>query len=181
MDVIRPIFSSDDLAQMPDDGKRYEILEGDLAVSPAPNRKHQRIVLNCADFLRTLELHHYGEVYTAPFDVVFDRYNVVEPDVLFVCQDRLDIVTDANVQGPPDIVVEVLSPSTRDRDLGVKVHLYARFGVREYWVMDPDDNALTVFSLTDDGFRQHGPYLVGDDWISPLFPDHPLAVAALFR
>ena len=181
MDVIRPIFTVENLAQLPDDGKRYEILEGDLAVSPSPNPTHQRIVLNCAEFLRTLEHQGYGTVYTSPLDVVLDRYNVVEPDVLFVCQNRLDIVTDANVQGAPDIVVEVLSPSTRDRDLGVKGHLYARFGVREYWVIDPDDDTLTVFRLTDEGFHRHGPYHAGDQVTSPLFPDHRLMVETLFQ
>lgn len=181
MDVIRPIFSAEDLAQLPDDGKRYEVVEGDLAVSPSPKPRHQRIVLNCAEFLRTLEHQGYGAVYTAPLDVILDHYNVVEPDVIFVSQEHLDIVTDANVQGAPDLVVEVLSPSTRERDLGVKGHLYARFGVPEYWVIDPDEDTLTVYRLTEDGFHRHGPYHAGDHWVSPLFPDHPLAVAALFR
>ena len=180
MDIIRPVFSADDLAQMPDDGKRYEVLEGDLAVSPSPHRNHQRLVLNCVEFFRQLEHDHLGEVYTAPFDVILDHHNVVEPDVLFVCQEHLDIVTDANIQGPPDVVVEVLSPSTRDRDLGVKIHLYARFGVREYWTADPDNQSLTLYRLTADGYQPWGPYTRHEAVTSPLFPDHPLSVAALF-
>ena len=181
MDIIRPIFSADDLSHMPDDGKRYEVLEGDLAVSPAPNRRHQRLVLNCVDFFRTLEQRGLGEVYTAPFDVVLDDHNVVEPDVLFVRQERLDIVTDANVQGAPDIVVEILSPDTRDRDLTVKARLYARFGVPEYWVIDPDNQTLTAYRLVDAGYQPYGPYSVGDTMVSPLFPDDPLSVAAVLR
>ena len=118
--------------QLPDDGKGYEILEGDLAVSPPPNRKHQRPALHLTNFLQKMEDAGYGEVYPAPFDVVFDECNVMEPDVLFIRIDRLSIVTDANVQGAPDLVVEVLSPGTRARDLGVKVHLNARFHVPEY-------------------------------------------------
>ena len=181
VDIIRPIFSTEDLAQMPDDGKRYEVLEGDLAVSPSPNPQHQRIVLHCASFFQTLEQQGLGQVFTAPLDVVFDHHNVVEPDVLFVCQDHLNIVTDANIQGPPDVVVEVLSPSTRDRDPGVKVHLYARFGVREYWIVDPDNQTLTMYHLTADGYLPWGPYTRYETVTSPLFPDHPLSVTDLFR
>lgn len=181
MDVIRPIFSADDLAQLPDDGKRYEVLEGDLAVSPSPNRKHQRCVLQLTRFFETIEDAGYGQVFPAPFDVILDRHTVVEPDVLFIRQERLDIVTDANVQGAPDLVAEVLSPSTQDRDKGVKVHLYARFGVREYWIADPDVQALTVYRLVDAGYQHSGPYHANDTVVSPLFPDHPLTVKALFR
>ena len=181
MDIIRPIFSAKDLAQMPDDGKRYEVLEGDLAVSPSPNRKHQRCVLQLTRFFEKVEDAEYGQVFPAPFDVILDHHNVVEPDLLFICQDRLHIVTDANIQGPPDVVVEVLSPSTRDRDPGVKVHLYARFGVREYWIVDPDNQTLTMYRLTADGYQLWGPYFPHETVTSPLFPDYPLSVTALFR
>ncbi len=181
MDIIRPIFSAEDLAQMPDDGKRYEVLEGDLAVSPSPNPQHQRIVLRCASFFQTLEQLGLGQVFTAPLDVVFDHHNVVEPDVLFVCQEHLNIVTDVNIQGPPDVAVEILSPGTRERDLTVKVRLYARFGVPEYWIVDPDNQTLTVYRLTADGYQPWGPYFPHETVTSPLFPDYPLSVTALFR
>ena len=181
MDVIRPIFTVENLAQLPDDGKRYEILEGDLAVSPSPNPRHQRIVLNCAEFLRTLEHQGYGAVYTAPLDVILDHYNVVEPDVIFVSQEHLDIVTDANVQGAPDLVVEVLSSSSRERDLGLKARLYARFGVNEYWVVDPESETLIVWQLTAEGYVEVGAFRAGDTYQSPLCPTIPLAIAECFR
>ncbi len=88
MDVGRPIFTVDDLAQLPDNGKRYEILEGDLAVSPSPNRKHQLIVQAIFLFFTRLKENGLGQGFVAPFDVVLDTYNVTEPDVLFVCSDR---------------------------------------------------------------------------------------------
>ncbi len=181
MDVIRPVFTEADLGQLPDDGKRYEILEGDLAVSPSPNRKHQRAVLRLTNFLQKMEDAGYGEVYPAPFDIVFDEYNVTEPDVLFIRTNRLSIVTDANVQGAPDLVVEVLSPSTRARDLGVKAHLYARFQVPEYWVVDPDDATLTIYQLTKDGYQVEGPFHGADQVHTPLFPTASLTVSNLFR
>ena len=181
MDIIRPVFTATDLAQLPDDGKRYEVLEGDLAVSPSPNRKHQRVVQATYRWLFALEQTHYGQAYVAPFDVVFDTHNVTEPDLLFVRASRLPIITEANVQGSPDLVVEVLSPSTRERDLGVKAHLYARFGVPEYWVVDPDVETLTVYHLTSDGYEVAGPFHCGETIHSNLFPNVPMDVANLFR
>lgn len=80
MDIIRAVFTATDLAQLPDDGKRYEVLEGDLAVSPSPNRKHQRVVQAAYRWLFALEQTHYGQAYVAPFDVVFDDSNVAEPN-----------------------------------------------------------------------------------------------------
>ncbi len=181
MDVIRPVLTVTDLAQLPDDGKRYEILEGDLAVSPSPSRKHQLVVWNLVNFFTQVQHAGWGRGYAAPFDVVFDEYTVTEPDVLFIRQERLSIVTDANVQGAPDLVIEVLSPSTRARDLGVKTHLYAQFHVSEYWVIDPDEATLTIYRLTDEGYQITGPFHGTDQVSTPLFPTVFLPVAQLFR
>ena len=181
MDIIRPTFTATDLAQLPDDGKRYEILEGDLAVSPSPNRKHQNVIRYLSAFFIRVESHGYGRWYPAPFDVVFDTHNVTEPDLLFVRTERLHIITEANVQGSPDLVVEVLSPSTRERDLGVKVHLYARFGVPEYWIVDPEVETLIIYHLTSDGYEVAGPFHCGETIHSNLFPNVSLDVADLFR
>lgn len=181
MDVIRPIFTADDLAQLPEDGKRYEILGGDLAVSPSPNRKHQNVIRRLSAFFIAVESQGYGRWYPAPFDVVLDDYNVVEPDLLFVRTEHRERVTEAHVQGPPDLIVEVLSPSTRERDLGVKAHLYARFGVNEYWVVDPDAKTLTAYQLTSAGYEPHGPLRCGETFVSPLFPDTALSIADVLR
>ncbi len=181
MDVIRPVFTAADLAQLPDDGKRYEVLEGDLAVSPSPNRKHQNVIRHLSAFFIGVESHGYGLWYPAPFDVVFDTHNVTEPDLLFVRAERLDIITDANVQASPDLVVEVLSPSTRERDMGVKSHLYARFGVPEYWIVDPEVETLAVYHLTSEGYEISGPFRRGETIHSALFPDAPLNVADVFN
>src|SRR6185437_2758615 len=119
----------------------------DLLVSPSPRPKHQRATGHVYTFLRHAEDAGYGEVYFAPLDVVFDVHTVTEPDVLFIRTDRLHIVRETNIQGPPDIVVEVLSPDGRDRDLGVKLRAYARSGVPYYWVVDPDAQIVRVFEL----------------------------------
>lgn len=113
MDVIRPIFTATDLAQVSDDGKRYEVLEGDLAVSPSRKPKHQRILHRLHIWLTERESVGSGQVYVAPLDVVFDDRNVTEPDLLFILTEHLHIIKEAHIQGAPD-VVEVLSPSTRE-------------------------------------------------------------------
>ena len=117
MAVIDPRYGYEDLLAMPDDGNRHELVEGDLLVSPVPNRRHQRIVWNLVRLFGRLEERGLGQGYVAPFDVVLDWHTVFEPDVLFIRTERLGIVTERNVSGAPDLVVEVLSESTRDVDL----------------------------------------------------------------
>lgn len=124
MAAIDPRYVYEDLLAMPDDGRRHEIVEGDLFVSPSPKPRHQRVVGNVYTLVRRLQDTGEGVVYTAPFDVVLDRYTVLEPDVLFIRTDRLGIVTDENVSGPPDLVVEVVSEGTRNTDLGPKLRAY---------------------------------------------------------
>lgn len=128
-----------------------------------------------------MESRAHGRWYPAPFDVVLDDYNVVEPDLLFVRTERLALVTEVNVQGPSDLIVEVLSPSTRERDLGVKAHLYARVGVGEYWTVDPDAETLTVYQLTSAGYQPQGPFRSGETVVSLLFPETSLQIADVFR
>ncbi len=156
MAIVDPRYVYEDLLTMPDDGKRYELLEGDLLVSPSAKPRHQRIVSNLDRMFGRLEEQGFGQGYVAPLDVVFDRHNVFEPDVLFIRSERLGIVTEKNVSGAPDLVVEVLSDSTREVDLGRKLRAYSRFGVPEYWVVDPDANTMQIFhrengALTDKG------------------------------
>ena len=180
MALIRPIFSYEHVAQMPDDGKRYEIVDGDLVVSPSPKRRHQRAVGILLNFLIRAQQAGCGEAYVAPFHVVFDPHNVTEPDLLFISRGRLGIVTEDNVQGAPDLVVEVLSESTRDRDLGAKLRLYARNGVQFYWVVDPDAQTLQSYELQAGGYREGPALSVGATLACPLFPGLDLAVGEVF-
>ncbi len=152
MALIDPRLTLEDLQAMPDDGRRHEILEGDLFVSPSPSRRHQRIVSNLAVVLRHLEDGGFGQALIAPFDVVLSSHTVVEPDALFVAKDREGILTERYVNGPPDIVVEVLSPTTRAVDQGEKLKAYARYGVREYWLVDPEAETVAVYRRSADSF-----------------------------
>jgi Uma2 family endonuclease len=134
--------------RLPDDGKRYEIVEGELFVTPAPDEEHQEAVGTFYFLLRSyLEAKPIGKCYVAPFDVKLAEDTVVEPDILFVSKERLDIVTRRGLTAAPDLVVEVLSDTTRRRDLGPKREAYARHGVREYWIVDPDDRCISVYVL----------------------------------
>ncbi len=181
MDRVRPLLTYRHLTQLPDDGKRYEILEGDLVVSPSPNRTHQRCVWRLIAFFQQGENRGYGQGYAAPFDVVFDDFTVTEPDVFFIRTDRLSIVTESHVQGPPDLIVEVLSPSTRIRDQEIKAHLYAHFGVGTYWVVDPDIKTLTIYQLAPGGYEMLASFNGEQVVHSALFPDVALTVRDIFR
>lgn len=181
MVIVNPVLTYDDLAQLPDDGKRYELLEGELIVSPAPSPRHQRVVLKVARFLGLAEDAGWGQVYVAPLDVVFSRFNVTEPDVLFISRERLGIIGEANVRGAPDLVVEVMSPSSRVRDLRTKLQTYARFGVKFYWVCDPNARTVQVYALTDEGYRAEPPLRAGQSLGCPLFPGITIDAGQLFE
>jgi Uma2 family endonuclease len=123
---------------------------GDLVVTPAPGRRHQRIVTDLVTLLNAyVREHDLGEVFAAPFDVLFAEGDYMEPDLLFVSKDRLGILSDRGVEGSPDLVVEVTSPSTADRDRGPKLERYRHYGVGEYWIVDPESRLVEVWYLAD--------------------------------
>jgi len=140
-------FTYQDYRNAPED-KRYELLDGDLVVTPAPREAHQRASLNLTILLgQSVKNSGIGHVYAAPFDIVLSDTDVVQPDLLFISNERAHIITEENVQGAPDLVVEILSPSTADRDQTFKRSLYARHGVKEYWLVDTDAKTVTVLLL----------------------------------
>ncbi|HEX5482085.1 MAG TPA: Uma2 family endonuclease [Terriglobia bacterium] len=170
----------EDYCLLPNDGKRYEIIDGELFVSPAPSRAHQKVVSKLLYYLLDFVMkHQLGEVYVAPFDVVFSRFDVVEPDVLYVSNARAGILTSANVQGSPDLVVEVLSDSTEKIDRATKLKLYARFGVREYWIVDPVTCFAEIYRAVDAGLELARSLTAHDQLDSPLFPGFALALQKL--
>lgn len=147
-------LSVDEYMELPNDGKRYEIVDGDLFMSPAPTPKHQKVSRKLQTILiLALERTGQGEVYNAPIDVVLGRYDVVEPDLVFIRTDNLRIVGDKNIQGIPDLLIEILSPSTRRSDVLVKSPLYARFGVPAYWIVDPDIDRIEFFALEGGSYK----------------------------
>jgi Uma2 family endonuclease len=141
-------LSVDELELLPNDGKRYQILDGELDVTPSPVPRHQRISRRLERLLEdALAEGGRGEVFDAPIDVVLDRHNVVVPDLVFVSRERAGIVGEKFIEGSPDLLVEILSPSTRRTDIRVKSELYARFGVSWYLIVDPDIDRIEVYRL----------------------------------
>jgi Uma2 family endonuclease len=138
-----------EFARLPTSGStRYEIIDDELFVTPSPSVRHQRIVKRLVVALdRFVETHELGEVFISPFDVLFAEGDYLEPDVLFVREDRARVVTERGIDGRPDLVVEVLSPSTEPRDRGVKLDRYRHYDVPEYWIVDPDERAVEVWRL----------------------------------
>ena len=146
----------EDYCRTPDD-KRYELLNGELMTVPAPNMKHQQVVIRLGrELSRFTQEHGLGEVYVAPVDVVLSDTDVVQPDVLFISRAREDRITEENVRGAPDLVIEILSPSTADRDLGYKHELYGRHGVLEYWIIDPVAETVAVHRQRDGKLERTG-------------------------
>ena len=167
----------EDYLLLPDDGRRHEIIDGEHYVSPSPNTEHQRIIKRLVEALLPLEKRGLGEVFFAPFDVVLSMFDIVQPDVLFITASRADILTKKNVQGAPDLVVEVLSESNRAYDLQVKHKTYERLGVDEYWIVDPEDRSVKVFRRAGARFAVAA---IGDTLTSPLLPGFALPLRDLF-
>jgi Uma2 family endonuclease len=129
------------------EGDRRELIEGELLVTPAPSEKHQRYSGNIEFELRKyLEESPVGVLYHAPFDVILDTHNVVQPDVLIILQANRSRIVSEGLRGAPDLVIEILSPGTSSRDLVYKRHIYHRFKVPEYWIVDPERDQLHVLT-----------------------------------
>ena len=173
-------FTYEDLLHTPDDGKRYEVLEGDLVVSPSPKVKHQVLVGAVHEMLCTAQRAGCGRVLLAPMDVVLSHPDVVEPDLLFIATDRLGIVTENNVQGAPDLVVEVISEGSRQRDVITKRHIYERHGVRFYWLVDPEEETVRVFELQSGAYGEPVTLKAGQQLGCALFPGITQDVGQLF-
>jgi len=144
-----------DLCRLPDDGLRHELIDGEHYVTAAPTYRHQRVAMNVAGLLfMFLREHRLGHVYMAPLDVLFSEVDVVEPDVLYVSEERLrSQQEDRYLEVTPELVVEVLSPSTKHVDRGAKRRLYERQGVTEYWLIDPLLETVQVFRRERDRFE----------------------------
>ena len=162
---------------------RHEIIDGEHYVTPSPNLRHQEIVgrlhVEIALYLR--QHPGSGRVFLAPLDVVFTKWDVVEPDLLFVGGDQEGILTEKNIQGPPALVIEVLSPWTRKTDQHAKRRLFDRGGVREYWLVDPDGNTVTVVRRALDGsFPTAARFSADAALTTPLLPGFSLRLEDLF-
>lgn len=178
------VLTYEDYLHLPNDGKRYEILEGELFVSPAPKTKHQIVSVNLAAVLHQhVRQHKLGRVLAAPTDVILSRTNVVQPDLLFISSERQKILTEKNVQGAADLIVEILSEFTEEQDRTLKMQIYARYGVQHCWLIDPDRETLEAYELDPESrsFRHRSSYQGDETFRSALFPQLTLKLAELWE
>lgn len=179
--VAIPLLTVENYKILPETGPRYQLIEGDLYMAPAPNRFHQDISRNLEYILlEYLEENPIGTLYHAPFDVYLDDYNVFQPDILVVLQERLSILTDAGAEGAPDFVVEILSPKTARLDRDNKRRVYATSGVRELWIIAPETRQIQVYLLATDPAHPAATYGEADTFESALFPWLRFKGAAIF-
>lgn len=174
----------EDYLYLPEDGKRHEIIDGEHNVTPAPTTRHQRIVTRLTRMLESLVADRgLGLVLVAPTDVVLSDTDVVQPDLLFVSKSRAEIVTESNIRGAPDLVIEVTSSTTRRRDEITKRDLYAKHGVAEYWIVDPEVDAIKVYHSTEEGFERIAELAAERDekLTSVLLPELEIRLPELFE
>ncbi len=166
-------FTYEDLQLFPDDGLRRELLDGEVYVTRTPNIRHQRVVTNLAFRVgRYLHDNPLGEVLVAPVDVIFsENADVTEPDILYVSNERASIISERGLEGAPDWLIEVTSPSTRKRDFTLKRKRYQKYGVRLYWIVDLEAEMVHVWEG-----GEHGVFEANDTLTVSLLPGFELAV-----
>lgn len=181
-------FTYEDYALLPEDGRKREIIDGelygaDIALPRSPSLEHQRTVANLLEILNAFARSSAaGTVVQAPFDVFFSNENIVQPDLLFVSAARASIIGKNHVRGGPDLIVEVVSEATRRLDETIKRKLYERYGVREYWIVDPELQVVKVYRTTEKGFVRAAELALeaGESITSPLLPGLQVSLADLF-
>ena len=167
-------WTYEEFMALPEGGPvRYEIIDGELCMTPSPVTRHQKISKNLLfEIERFLRTNPLGEIFAAPVDVVFSQEppQVVVPDLVFVAAEHLSLITEKNLQGVPDLLVEILSPTTATIDRRVKHALYERVGVPEYWIVDPERNSVQVFRLSGGRYAEALELGLGDRLETPLLP-----------
>lgn len=176
------VLTYEEYCLLPDDRNRYEIFDGELSATPAPRIKHQRassrlnVIISSHIIPRQL-----GEIFAAPTDVILAPTTVVQPDLVFVANDRRHIVTERAIEGPPTLVIEILSPTTSHTDRVTKAQLYARFGVPHYWLLDTDQQVLEAYELNDGEYKLAAKAQGCEIFAPGLFPGLSIALADLWR
>jgi Uma2 family endonuclease len=173
-------FTYQDYLHLPDDGKRYQIISGDLVMVPAPTPYHQKVSRNIERILYDYASEHGGEVLHAPCDVILSDVDVVQPDIIYISRERLSIIREKNIQGAPDLVVEVISPYSDKIDRISKTKLYARFGVKEYWIADVEREEVVVLHLKGEAYKRIGIFGLGEAFESRLLKGLTIRVSEVF-
>ena len=170
--MTRVILTYADYAELPDDGRRYELHEGELSVTPSPGTRHQRVKNKLFDvLLHHISAHRLGELFDAPLDCILSDITVVQPDILFIDAQHASLVSERAIEGAPTLAIEILSPSTVQIDRRRKAQLYASHGVPWYWIVDPVGREIQAYELENNTYRLAG-RLAGTEPIAlPPFDD----------
>ena len=178
------LYTVDDWENFPDNGNRYEIIEGELIVSTAPRFIHQLLIARLVEILRNyIKQNPIGEVLPTP-GVIFSKTDGAIPDLIFISSERIkQFLLDDRIQGAPELVVEIMSPGKQnmERDRVTKLKLYSRFAVKEYWIVDPMSKQIEVFRSTSHGLRLAEKLNETETLVSPLFPNFSLQIIKLFH
>ena len=182
MERHRVVLTYEDYAALPDDGQRYELHEGELSVTPAPGTRHQGTIGNLYLLLRPyVDARSLGSVWLSPVDVILSAATVVQPDLVYVATDRASLVSERAIEGPPSLVVEVVSPSTLAIDRKTKLELYARHRIPFYWIVDPATRTIEAWELVGAAYRL-ATRAPGDTAVSlPPFRDLVFTPESLWR
>lgn len=181
--TVQTKFTYEDYLLFPDDGRRHELIDGDHCMTPAPSTAHQRLVVRFSIAIGTfLDRRKVGQLFVAPTDVVLSNFDIVQPDLVFVSSARTSIITAQNIQGAPDLLIEILSETTRKTDEIIKRKLYERYGVQEYWIVDPELETVKVYRMTPHGYSRVADLSreASDTAGTPLLPELSISLIDLF-
>ena len=171
----------DEYCLLPEDRNQYELFDGELVMTPSPSARHQEIVTELANALSNfVKKESLGKVYVAPLDIIFTEYTVLQPDILFVSQERVNTIVRERIEGAPDLVVEVLSPSTFHKDLRKKMAVYSQFGVQEYWIVDPEVQSMELYCPGKEGLQLARRFAAGEIFESRLLAGFRVEVSSIF-
>ncbi len=171
----------DDYALLPQDRSRYEILEGELYMTPSPILLHQFALVRLAMILSTyVDVNRLGLVLVAPVDVLLSDFNIIQPDILYLHGSKIPPLTAKNLQVVPDLVVEILSPTSIEQDRIHKMRIYARHGIPHYWIVDPDGRTFEVYELAGSDYRLAGSFAGDAAATSSVFPGLEIPLARLW-
>jgi Uma2 family endonuclease len=175
------LLTYDDYRTLPNDGKQYEIIEGELLMSPPPTYLHQVISRNLFKVLdQYVSKNKLGEILYAPFDVVLSMRNVVQPDLMYISSERLDIIAENNVVEAPDLVVEILSEATAGIDRIRKKMLYEKYAANEYWIVDPTKRAIEQFILREQALELNGTFDASQSFLSSAIRGFTMPAGKMF-
>lgn len=175
------MFTYQDYIHFPDNGKRYQIIDGEVYMTPAPVPYHQKILWKLAELLgRFVKEDNLGEVFIAPCDVLLSDVDIVQPDIFFISTEKLAIIQDKYIEGAPNLVIEILSPYTQKLDRITKKRLYESYKVAEYWIVDTDKKTLEVLSLKGSSYKTMGVYKEEDNVASELIKGLKFSVKEIF-